>query len=248
MFSNESIQDLAQRWEKARRAAAQAVVGPAATTSDENALQACATEVDEAGFHRKLFENCARLGEGFARVERRRVSVDEIPTVLSALQSPCLKSGQWEAVGEGTWRLRRPPCAAQCSKAQCDAWREAVDGLVLGLTGGARHTRTASAGHGQALCVDIVYADADNPLRYGDIDEALVPTLESVQNFVRQFKGTDVRFLGVSEGVLLYQFDASGCGGSHSAQTLVEQLLTQKLPHLRLRELSPRPVLDAAAV
>lgn len=130
----------------------------------------------------------------------------------------------------------------------CDAWREAIDGLVLGLTGGARHTRTASAGHGQNSCVDLVYEDAESPLRYGDLDDELIPTLESVQKFVRNFRGADVRFLGVSEGVLLYQLDTTGCDEHRApARTLIENLLNTKLPHLQVRELSPRAVLAEGA-
>lgn len=248
VFSAASLKDLRGRWERARRAAAQTLVGPVDAHVDELALVGCAAEVDEAGLHRQLFENSARLGEGFVRVEKRRVPLEVIPEVLEALAPPCLGRGRWEAAGEGAWRLVRPPCTEQCERATCDAWREAIDGLVLGLTGGARHTRTSSVGHGQTQCIDLIYSDAENPLRYGEIEENLVPILESVQKFVRRFRGADVRFLGVSEGVLLYQFDTSGCsGGRTPAQALVEQLLEKKLPHLKVRELSPRPVLDDAA-
>lgn len=220
----------------------QGLIGPVAEETDEDLLFSCATEVDAAGLHRTLFENGVRLGEGFRRMEKRAVSMAELPAVLSALESPCLK-GQWQTAGPGAWRLERSPCPAR--QWSCDAWREAIDGLVLGLTGGARHTRTSSAGHGQATCVDLVYEDAESPLRYGELGDELIPTLESVQKFVRNFRGADVRFLGVSEGVLLYQLDTSGCDEHRApARELLEQLLNKKLPHLQVRELSPRAVLD----
>ena len=202
MFQESVLHELAWRWRRARRTAAQGLIGPVADEADEDLLISCATEVDAPGLHRKLFENGVRLGEGFRRVEKRAVSMAELPAVLTALEAPCLR-GAWETAGPTAWRLERPPCRAGCEAPTCDAWREAVDGLVLGLTGGARHTRTSSAGHGQATCVDVVYEDAQSPLRYGELDVALVPTLESVQKFVRNFRGADVRFLGVSEGVLL---------------------------------------------
>jgi hypothetical protein len=54
-----------------------------------------------------------------------------------------------------------------------------------------------------------------------------------------------VRFLGVSEGVLLYQLYVAGCGDTRrAARAHVEAMLAKKLPQLLLRELSPRPVLD----
>jgi hypothetical protein len=109
-----------------------------------------------------------------------------------------------------------------------------------------RHTRIASAGHGQAKCVDLIYSDPESDLRFGELPDEIVPELEAVQRFVRLFKGTDVRFLGISEGVLLYQLDTSGCGDLRgNARELIEQTLQKKLPQFQVRELSPRPVLDA---
>lgn len=231
----------------------QGVIGQVAEEAEEEVLFGCAAEVDAAGLHRALFENGVRLGEGFRRFQQRAVTMAELPAVLSALGCPCLK-GQWQTAGPGAWRLVRTPCSASPPRGEgdavtaCDSWREAIDGLVLGLTGGARHTRTASAGHGQKTCVDLVYEDTESPLRYGDLDAELIPSLESVQKFVRNFRGADVRFLGVSEGVLLYQLDTTGCDEHRApARELIEKLLEQKLPHLQVRELSPRAVLAEGA-
>lgn len=244
MFATPLLQDLAARWRRSRRAAATAITGPVAESAPEDELLHCASEVDLAGLHRALFENGVRLGEGFRRTHRT-VGLAELPETLAALGSPCLGPAAWTAAGEGAWKLERLPCAATCPAATCDAWRESIDGLVLGLTGGARHTRTSSRGHGQHVCVDVLYEDAESPLRHGELDDALIPTLESVQRFVRLFKGADVRFLGVSEGVLLYQLDTSGCDSTRdTARSLIERMLEKKLPHLRVRELSPRAVLD----
>lgn len=243
---SEAVDDLSRRWRRARLAAARAVTGAPAEADDEAALTACAAETDPVELHRRLFEHSARLGDGFVRFHRHRVTLDELPALLTALDSPCLAAVRWEAVsGEPTLRGTRPPCRASCDAATCDAWREAIDGLVLGLTGEGRHTRTASAGHGQAGCVDVITMDPESPHRHGELPDDVVPVLEGVQRFVRQFQGADVRFLGVSEGVLLYQLDVSGCGDTRgAARAHVEATLAKKLPHLGLRELSPRPVLD----
>ncbi|MEW5742619.1 MAG: hypothetical protein AB1938_27125 [Myxococcota bacterium] len=245
MSLGDPLAELSQRWSRARRAAATAVIGSVDGPAGEADVFACAAEVDEVEFHRRLFENSARLGQGFRRFHQRpAVSLEELPPLLQRLDSPCLSGARWEARARALVGTR-PPCRAGCDAATCDAWREAIDGLVVGLTGEGRFTRTASAGHGQERCVDVITSDPESPLRYGELPDDLVPVLESVQRFVRLFKGADVRFLGVSEGVLLYQVRTAECGDVRgNARRMIEETLGRRLPHLRLRELSPRPVLD----
>lgn len=248
VFARAAVEELAERWRRARRAAVEQVIGPTSDDATEDERLTCAAEVDEAELHRRLFENGARLGAGFRQRLRRAVTAAELPELLSTLGAPCLASGTWSVLpGEPGWRfLRQPCCAGEASSMRCDAWREAIDGLVLGLTGSLRHTRTASAGHGQGQCVDVIYEDAESPSRYGELPDDVIPALEAVQAFVRRFEGADVRFLGVSEGVLLYQLETTGCGTGASALPMVEQLLKRKLPGLEVRELSPRQVLEAS--
>lgn len=236
--------ELGTRWARARRAAATAIVGPTGVATEAE-LISCASEVDERELHRRLFENGARLGEGYRRFHRLQVSLTDLPELLPELGVQCLQ-GTYEVAPKELRALRliRPPCAARCEAKQCDAWREAIDGLVLGLTGTARHTRVASGGHGQGECIDVLHEDPESPLRWGELPADLLPALESVKRFVRLFKGADVHFLGLSEGVLLYRLDSRDCGELRgNAREMVEQTLRKKLPHLDVRELSPRPVL-----
>lgn len=245
MSVGDAIPDLANRWTRARRAAVERVIGPTRDEATDDERFACAAEVDEAELHRRLFENGVTLGTGFRRLRGAAVGHDELRELLPQLGVPCLRARTWTRLdGEPGWRAEGAPCGQAAGVGACDAWREAIDGLVLGLTGTLRHTRTASHGHGQAACVDVIYELAESPARYGDLPEALVPPLEAVQRFVRQVRGADVRFLGVSEGVLLYQLETSGCGDGQHARAVVERLLEQKLPGLPVRELSPRQVLD----
>jgi hypothetical protein len=245
MSTQAPLTELSERWARARRAAAAAVIGRSAEAESEGAWLACAAEVDAVELHRRLFENSARLGQGFLRFHRRApCTLEALPAVLTALDSPCLRDARWELV-PGALKGTRRPCQERCDAATCDAWREAIDGLVVGLTGQGRCTRTASAGHGQAECVDVITDDLEHPLRFGVLPADILPVLESVQRFARRFKGTDVRFLGVCEGVLLYQLRTGACGEVRdNARRTIEDLLARRLPELGLRELSPRPVLD----
>ncbi len=240
------VEDLSNRWTRARKAAASALVGSTKDDAPEIDVWACASDVDQIELHRRLFENSAKLGDGFVRHFRRRIVLDDVPEILGSLGSPCMSGGTWTKIADDdAFRFERPPCQQGCLASTCDGWRESVDGLVIGLTGVLRHARIASAGHGQSKCVDIVYSNPESALRFGDLPDEIIPTLESIQRFVRLFKGTDVRFLGISEGVLLYQLDTSGCGDLRgNARELIEDNLRKKLPQYQVRELSPRPVLE----
>jgi|CXWL01.1.fsa_nt_gi hypothetical protein len=227
------LAELAVRWRDARAAAIH-------SPGDERAQQRCA------------FDNSLRLGQGFARFHRAEVNPRHLPEVLAQLDAPCLQ-GSWSEVDDeaGYW-LARPPCRERAAAGFCDHWRDAIDGLVLGLTGGVRHTRHQSAGHGGTRCLDVFYADPESSLRYGVLPPELAEGLASVRKLVQQFKGgAEVKFLGVSEGELLYELyvprgEGACGGGSQTLQQIVERCLRKHFPALTPRELSPRPVLDTA--
>jgi len=236
--------DLAERWARARKAAVERVIGPTASSSPEADRLACATEVDETSLHRNLFENGVALGQGFRRFHRQTIALRQLPDVAEKLGVPCLR-GEWEVTDDGrAARLTRPPCRAGCSREECASWREAIDGLFAGLVENSRLTRVASGARGASACVDVFTDDPEHPLRWGGVPDELVEPLESVRRFVRSFKGSDVRFLGVCEGALLYRLEAAGPTELRgSAQELIERTLRQKFPTLEVRELSPRDVL-----
>lgn len=233
------VADLKRRWERARLSALRAIGGQRAG-EDEDALTLRAFEVDGPEAARKTFENSLVLGQGFSRAVRP-VGFEQVPEVLEALGSPCFR-GTWQPVDdEPGFVLERAPCGAPASV--CDKWREAADGLVLGLTGDARSTRHRSGGRGDGTCVDVVYLAPDSPLRYGFIPDEMQAGLESVARFVNLLKGTTVRFLGVSEGVLLYTLDVAGCGGGSAVNELLTRAVEARWPALALRDVSPRAVL-----
>lgn len=235
MDLDSALVDLGTRWRAARAAAS-------------------AMPSDEAEQLRRTFDNSLRLGQGYAGFHRAPIAPEQLPFVLPRLDAPCLR-GRWAEVEceAGFW-LERPPCQLPAPRAFCDHWREAINGLVLGLTFGVCHARHRSAGHGDPACVDLFYADPESPLRFGALPPELAPGLQSVRRLVSRFKGgARVEFLGVSEGELLYQLSVDparmGCGGAgaHPLRQMVERCLRKRFPALSARELSPRPVLGAGA-
>lgn len=227
------------------------MIGAPKADAREAEVFQCAAQVDEVAFHRRLFENGVRLGQGFGRFHQRKVKLAELPELFSSLGVECLK-GEWEFnERHRALRLSRPPCRVSCPREHCDAWREAIDGLTAGLVENGRLTRIASEGHGLepgangAHCIDVFTDDPESRLRWGEIPEAQAGALESVRRFVRMFKGTEVQFLGICEGVLFYRLDTDGCGDLRgSAQEMIESSVKRKLPGLEVRELSPKSPMD----
>ena len=117
----DALAEFAARWRRARKAARE-------------------LPGDERERLRRAFENSLRLGEGFVRFNRTQIAPERLPEVLGQLGSPCLL-GRWsEVTDEAGYWLERAPCRAGADPGCCDHWREAIGGLVLGLTGGVRHT------------------------------------------------------------------------------------------------------------
>lgn len=253
--TDDELVELAARWRRARRSALHGPGAAEAGLDEEATLQRLAT--DPAGLTsalRRTFDHSRRLGEGFARFRGAPVPPEVLPEVLSALGLPCLE-GRWEAIEEEPgFRLQRPPCRASASAACCDHAREAVDGLVLGMTDGVLHARHESAGHGGARCVDVLYGDPQSSLRHGPVPAEHGPALALVQAEVARFKrGASLEILGVREGELHYELTdpasrRDGCGGCGDLlPRFAESSLLRHLPTLVPRELSPRPVLEPAA-
>lgn len=236
MTSAGALEDLGERWARARRAGLRSVAGQLDGEADD-ALAARAFEVSALDAARVTFDNSLLLGKGFRR-HHGEVPFAGLGKALEGLAGPCLR-GRWQAhPREAAFVLERRPCGG-CA-AVCDTWREALDGLVLGLSGEGRATRHRSGGHGDEVCVDVVYLDPESPLRFGFIPDAMREGLDAVARFLNGLKGTRVTFLGVSEGVLAYQLEVDGCGGTDAVTALLTRAISSRWPDLELRDVSPR--------
>jgi hypothetical protein len=256
-----AYEELRERWGRARRAALREVIPPqppaaladldARSESDEeDRLMRCALAVDRVATMRRVFENSARLGASFRAFHNRTLELADAAGALAALRPACLRG--W---GGGRADVDAPELArAGCPRASadvCAVWADAIDGLVLGLTDGARHARHRSAGSGDDRCVDVVIAaptGVSTPLRHGPIPDEMKDGLAAVSRSARTLGGVGVTFLGVSEGVLFYEVEPRGCGGSDIAVApLIERGVHRRFPSLKTREISPRAVIDAAS-
>lgn len=242
--------DLSARWRHARRAALRAQLPESGPEAGDDDLLAAGLAANADDATKRVFDNSLRLGVGFTRAFDKELSLGELPAALSELEAPCL-AGTW-APAEGdepALTLARDGCpAAKLGPAACEFWREAIDGLVLGITGGIRHARHESVGHGGARCFDVVYVRPESPLRFGAIPSEIRDALEEVRRTAATFDSTvRVDFMGISQETLYYQLTRAGCGGDLSISSVVERAVRRRLPDLKLREISPRPVLGTDA-
>lgn len=238
----ELVDDLASRWRRACLASLR-VVDPDVPDgiADEARLERVLA-IDPARAQRAVFDNSLRLGRGYARTVGREIGLGEIAELLGRLSVPCL-TGEWRpSRGEPGAFLERAGCRSPAGVV-CDFWREAISGLVLGVTGGILHARHDSRGHGADRCVDVFFLRTDGPLRFGPIPEPMRPTLDRVRRIARAFDElADVDFVGLSEGTLFYELTQPERAGGLGVRSLVERELQRRLPSLAVREISPRAV------
>lgn len=170
----------------------------------------------------------------------------DIVRLLQASPHPCL-SGTWTSADDGqTIFLRRHGCGNPDAPARCDYWREAMDGLVMGLGDDARYARHRSQGHGDDACVDVWFEGASSPRRWGPVPGALLQLLEQTRAQLAD-SGVQLTLQGFSEGTLYYQLRSSlgpACGpGGVLLRGLVKRALDSYAPGLALVETTPQGVL-----
>ncbi len=241
----EAAIDLAQRWSSARRAALRATLPESDEVEPEDVLLARALAHAPEAALRRVFDVSMKLGEGFRRFHGLDLPLAQLVELLPLLGPPCTARSAVRVEAEPAYRTERDGCLAAAQHPRtCDYWREAVEGLVLGMTGAVRHARHESVGHGGARCVDVLYVHPQSRLRFGPIPEHLQAGLESLRRTARAFDSSvEIEFLGLSESVLHYSCRSLGSGGDVRLNSVIEQGLRRRFPWLSARDVSPRPVL-----
>lgn len=239
--------DLSARWSRARNGALGKGLPDCETESDEARALVAVEPGARAAVAEALFRNSWRLGRSAAACRGPIRGVDAMAGFLSLLDGPPCLAGTWsKAVGIAT--LRRGGCAANpvFEPFLCDAWREAIDGLVCGLGDDVRFVRRSSRGHGGELCEDLLHAAEARDHAWGPPPPKLASALARVADGLAE-RGVAVRFLGVAENRIGYVVDAAAlpdCGPAGGVvRALIENHLHHQLPGLELADSSPRPVL-----
>jgi hypothetical protein len=240
--------DLAARWARARRSALLAT-GIAEMNQPEPELVEAALSLDRALCLKLAFDNSRQLGLGFRRFYEVDVPLQNLASLLPELGAPCLR-GTWQRVDAPPhFRLEREPCAWRENCSTIGAFfREATDGLVLGLSSSAHFARHQSRAAGDSLCLDVLFVRDAKMLRYGPLPETMQPGLAEAKKLASTFDSeTEVEFLGVSEGTLFYALKTNPAHPGVRIKPSLERALLRRFPHLSFVDVTPTEVsLDSA--
>lgn len=215
-------------------------------TSDENTKK-------KDGLLRNVFDHSRFLAMSLSRFLGLSFEIQDFQDVLEKSGIPCVQ-GRWES--RRTARVLTRKGCDFCTKSganACDYWREALDGLVMGLGDKERMARHASVRHGDSSCIDIFYFDAaeptgpkENSLAWGALPEHMQSKLmEICDDFEHKMKAS-ILLKGMNEGILYFEFKSSTdvlCSGGQLLTSTFQRKIQNSYPGLRVQEVTPRAVL-----
>lgn len=237
-------QDLSDRWRRARRSALHRVVPEAALDVPEAELVPLAMVRDLPETERAVFEVSLALGTSFCRWSRTDLTLTDLARLLPAIGAPCSAMGFARVGDELASRSERPACD---TPGACTYWREALHGLVSGLSSSVRYSRVSS-GPQAGVCVDLLHVDAQSPHRLAPIPDEIRPTLEQIaEKVLRVVPGARVQWLGLREGALCFEAHQPSSGCTLDIQPLILSSLRRALPDLPIQNATPRPVITDQA-
>ncbi len=248
------LEEFQGRWMSARIRCLQVVLGESSTATpniqSEVELLTLISPEQRDVILRAIFDTSRAFSLSAARYFRVRFELQDFSALLSASDIPCI-SGRWQPKNSA-FILSRRGCEgvrqqlAENASLYCDYWREALDGLVMGLGEYERFTRHSSYGHGDSECLDILYSEADEKCnRFAEIPFEVSSKLAGVQErFLKQ--GVSLTFDGLSEGTLYFRMLAQGravCGaGGRLFQTSLIEEIRNIFPGVALQDVSPLAV------
>jgi hypothetical protein len=244
-----SFEELSQRWYHARRAALRehlSVVDP--EYSEVELLREVVAHGRIELATKSVFDNSLRLGKGYVR-HHGEITLGLLPALFAELRGPCIV-GRFRACAEepGIFFERGGCEVRDFGRASCAWYREAISGLVLGLTGGVLHTRYESVSHGHSRCLDVFYLEAESTLRFGPVPAHLARDLASIARLANAFsRGAVVDFVGCNESTIYYRISYKDLSSPLSVKGQVERALAQRLPNYQSQEISPRSVFGGQA-
>jgi hypothetical protein len=176
--------------------------------------------------------------------------VQDFQNLLENSGIPCVQ-GNWESRPTARILSRKGCDFCKTSGANaCDYWREALDGLVMGLGDKERLARHASVRHGDSACVDVFYFDGEGgkkaSLAWGPLPEHMAQNLLGIcDDFECKMKAS-IQIKGMSEGVLYFEFKSSTdvlCSGGQLLTSTFQRKIQKNYPGLVVQEVTPRAVL-----
>lgn len=251
--------DFSIRWLKARVSAAS--LGESShqnkVTLTESGLRKEAELVNEIPLNmldfalKQVFDNSRRLAISASQHYGIRLELTDFQKLLIASSLPCAL-GQWTERPQSHFVTRSGCIHGQSKNTRiCDWYREAIDGVIVGLGETERFVRHRSEAYGDEGCLDIVFDDSQNlpqdDLRYGPIPPPLLQHLNSVISEWKQ-RGFTLNWKGYSAGTLFYTLagqDPTEALCQSRGRTLHQDLqksVREVLPTLRIQDSTPLAV------
>jgi hypothetical protein len=240
--------DLAARWRLARGAAIERALPEGGRRAEEARALELVAPARRAAVSEAFFRNSWWLGRSAAERFGAVQGVEAMAALLAALgEPPCLAPVTWIEEGRRVCHRRRGCSANPDADAfLCDAWREAIDGLVCGLGDGVRFVRRQSRGRGGECCEDLLHPADERDRAWAEPAAEVAGELAAIATGLAE-RGVVVRFLGLAENRLGYVVEAGGlpdCGPAGGiVQALIENHVHHRLPGVELAAAAPRSVL-----
>lgn len=261
-----NLMEFAERWRRARVSAIQSAIA----ASDESlALDApvgvlpgeseLLLKLDSKGRElalKNVFDFSRKLGLSAARFLKLTLEIDDFAELLPYLNLPCFRAPWLQHNSARVSTRSGCEVPSQLEGFGCDYWREALDGLIMGMGENERLSRHRSVGHGDSECVDVLFtesaelprmvsSESAEPRRYGPIPPEMQAGIDAIRKKFEEMK-IRVHLDGLSEGVLYYRLEPEegvlcGAGGT-LMQGNFSRDVQREFPSIIARDASPLAV------
>lgn len=199
---------------------------------------------------RKVFDNSRKLALGLSKRFGVTFEPADFQSLLAVSGIPCAR-GTWSARPNARV-LTRDGCSycGAAGSGVCDYWREAMDGLVMGLGDKERFARHGSVRHGDGECIDVFFTEAEgggkDPNAWGPLPEHMALELFEAAAWFEHEYGVPMELKGYREGVLYYALGASTdplCGTAGLSINRFIGRVREIFPGLGFADATPQAVL-----
>lgn len=257
--------DFYRRWGKARISAIRKIIDsdlelPIAEETERGLLLQLFEFVDDCTvaqsekmkilLYRNIFDNSRLLGLGLAKKFGVTFDLLDLRKVLTNSAIPCV-NGTWES-RESAEVLTRNGCnyCPNIGSFACDYWREAIDGLVMGLGESERFVRHGSVRHNDSKCIDVFFLESHKRIKgsvaWGKIPSHIAPILNSICLEFENENKVVIETKGMKEGILYYELKTPTdieCGMGSNLIKSFQDKIQNSFPGLQLMEITPKAVL-----
>ncbi len=254
--SRVQLQDFAKRWHRGRLTSIASTLGrqiPFDVSEVDLIFEISGKDSDvQKAALRAVYHTGGLLASSMSLYYRKNWTMEDVASLAAFSGSPCF-GRQWElnpkpsdkeTIGVG---LLRASCAEGVSNNfHCEYWKEALDGLVTGLSDQLFLSRHSSAKSRTGSCTDWLYPSRMSPLKYGPLPEELKELVQEISQRLEKSKIV-LRVWGLSEGILYYQMESVLIGFCGPGKRLFEddfkKIILKKYPDMNFFDVTPRAVM-----